>query len=79
MKKYIIAFYSEDSFEGETLIKARSRNHAVRKIIKINKKYYNYKYIQIYEKIHKGFIKIFGNGNKYLYGKKNGKKVIVNG
>lgn len=79
MKIYDVELYSENSFEIGTSIKARSRNHAVRKTIKINKKYYQCKYIQIWEPVHKGFIKIFGHGNTYLYGKKNGKKVEING
>lgn len=79
MKKYNIELYSENGLIGEILIKAFSKNHAVRKAIKINKNYYECKYIQIWEFFEKGPVKIFGNGNKYLYGRKNGKKVNVNG
>lgn len=77
MKKYEVQFYSEWSYIGMIIYKSRSNNQAIKKAIELNKKNGDNKYMQIWRIKKKNFIKIFGNGNTYLYGRKEGKKVSI--
>ncbi len=74
MKVYYVRFYSEWNCESETTYKSFSNKQAIKKAIKFNRVNGNNKYIQVWRVKKKNSIKIFGNGNIYLYGIKKGKK-----
>lgn len=77
MKTYEVQFYTECSYVGVMIYTSRSNKQAIKNAIKLNKINGNNKYIQVWRIKKINFIKIFGNGNTYLFGKNKGKKVDI--
>ena len=72
MRTYEVQFYSEWNLIDGIVFTSRSNNKAIEKAIKINITEKNCKYIQVWRLKKSKSIKIFGNGNKYLYGIRKG-------